>query len=142
MKLKGDKLWLASNQAQNIISQTKTSGFRYRIILIESVSLLLQKYGSKCLSQQLVHEQNQTENVSIKTEIKNDISQTFTPRAKEDEHLHNKNHTHGWRIDPLPDKDNKNDDAYRKGHQKINVTHGWRIDPYIVPPKGRKQSLR
>lgn len=141
MKLKGDKLWLASNQAQNIISQTKTSGFRYRVMLIESVSLLLQKYGSKCLTQKLVHEQNQIEKVSIKTEIKTNIQQTFTLTAKEDEDLHNKNHTHGWRIDPLPDKDYKNDNAYGKGHQKINVTHGWKIDPYIISPKGRRQPL-
>jgi hypothetical protein len=50
MKLKGDKLWIASNQVQNLMANVTTIDARYRIVFIKSVRLLLKEKGYKCLN--------------------------------------------------------------------------------------------
>lgn len=55
MKLKGDKLWIASNQVQNLMANVTTTDARYRILLIKSVSLLLKEKGFKCLNPHNTH---------------------------------------------------------------------------------------
>lgn len=55
MKLKGDKLWITSNQVQNLMANVNTTDARYRILLVKSVSLLLKEKGFKCLHPHNTH---------------------------------------------------------------------------------------
>ncbi len=50
MKLKGDQLWIASNRVQNIMGNVTDTDFRFRVVWIRSIRLLLETVGRKCLT--------------------------------------------------------------------------------------------